>query len=180
MTDRQPLKPVPGLARTARIMTPTSRPLPEQSATPVRSQAPSVNPAETSHVATRPAHAQPTRQVDHSTRPRDIALSLPSALVEAVRKRAIRDAVSQADVLMDALSATRDQLADLVAPVQHETRAEGDLFVRTSRPKDREPRANLTLRIAPKNVAAIDQLVSESGSPSRSRMCAAALGAYLA
>jgi len=182
MTDRQPLQPVPGLARTARIMAPKARPVPEPSATPAPfTPEPTVTPAETSRVPKRPARDQAAAKVDHSTRPRDIALSLPSSLVEALRKRAIRDAISQADVLLDALSATRDQLPELVAPVQHEaTQAEGDLFVRTSRPRESAPRATLTLRLAPKNVSAIDQLVVESASPSRSRMCAAALGAYLA
>jgi len=112
---------------------------------------------------------------------RNMALSLPSALVQQLKRRAVADRVSQPEVLMDALSATKDDLPKLVAHMKPvHAPAAGDLFVRVVRRGGAEPMSTLTLRILSRNLDAIDRLVTLSEAPSRSMMCATALRAYLA
>ncbi|MDA8438746.1 MAG: hypothetical protein M0Z51_07785 [Propionibacterium sp.] len=110
---------------------------------------------------------------------RSTTLSIPVRLVEQLRDRATRDHVSQPEVLMDALSAARDHLADLIAAANPPRRSEGGLFVRTTPRASTEPLTTLSLRMLKRNIDAIDQLVETSKASSRSQLCALALQRYL-
>lgn len=107
-----------------------------------------------------------------------ITLSLPAALVVALKTRAREDRVTQPETLMDALSANHDRLTDLVAEAQAPAISDG-LFLRKRNRTNNEPMATLSLRLLSGNVEAIDRLAATSGAPSRSALCAAALRAYL-
>ena len=107
-----------------------------------------------------------------------ITLSLPAALVVALKARAREDRATQPETLMDALSATQERLADLVAQAHTPVVSDG-LFVRKQTRASSEPMATLSLRLLSGNVEAIDRLAASSGAPSRSALCAAALRAYL-
>ena len=99
---------------------------------------------------------------------RAITLSLPGSLVTQVKERARTTKVTQADFLMDALTAAQGRLADLLAAGETTTVDDG-LFLR-SPPARRvpEPLSTLSLRLLGANVAAIDELVVTSKAPSRS------------
>lgn len=170
MTDRQPLQPVDGLGRTSRIMPPPRR-IPTPEPTPGDSPAPGeYSPAPISRLPT-----SSDAEVMRST-----TLSIPVRLVEQLRERATRDHVSQPEVLMDALSAKRDQLADLVAAANTHRNSEDELFVRNTPRTSTEPLTTLSLRMLSRNLDAIDQLVHASEASSRSQLCTIALRHYLA
>ena len=172
MSDRTPLQPVAGLARTDKIVAPpTRRPTPAAKTGPVAQTTPPPAPQVTLPDPT----PQPPRSASADT-VRNVTLSLPIAVVEALRQRAVADQVSQAEVLLDALEATSPRLAQLVADAMP-TRQKG-LFVR-ARPRPDDPSTVLPLRILSRNAAVIDELVTQTGAPSRSMMCAVALRAYL-
>jgi hypothetical protein len=81
---------------------------------------------------------------------------------------------------MDALSATRDRLGDLLARAMTPPTSDG-LFLR--RPPHRtttDPMATLSLRLLAANLTAIDELVTMHQASSRSALCATALREYLA
>lgn len=109
---------------------------------------------------------------------RPITLSLPAALVTRLKDRATTDRVSQPEVLLDALTATADELAGLLEAANvRPTRA--GLFLRTPPRGPAEPMATLSLRMLTRNVATIDDLVLSHEAPSRSALCATALRRYL-
>lgn len=194
MTDRAPLKPVEGLTRQARIPGPPPRKTlavgEGSTETPAEvggDEGISATPAMTTE---RPARPPRERQVaprrtprvsDTAETMRSVTLSLSVRVVEQLRARAVADRVSQPEVLMDALAATQDQLAELVAatiPTRHQLVDDG-LFVRPAPRVNAEPLTTLSLRMLSSNVDAIDRLVVSSRSPSRSLLCALALRAYL-
>lgn len=195
MTDRAPLKPVPGLARQARIPGPPPRRtvvVGEGIAeTPVEAVGDEgITPASAATTTERPTRPPREQQVaprrtprvsDTAETMRSVTLSLSVRVVEQLRTRAVADRVSQPEVLMDALAATQDQLAELVAatiPSRHQLVDDG-LFVRPAPRANAEPLTTLSLRMLNSNVDAIDRLVVSSKSPSRSLLCALALRAYL-
>ena len=107
-----------------------------------------------------------------------ITLSLPADLVTAFKTRARDDHTTQPETLMDALSATQDQLAELLTETQAPAVSDG-LFLRKQTRANNEPMATLSLRLLSDNVDAIDRLATSANASSRSALCAAALRAYL-
>lgn len=185
---RPPMAPVSGLSRTSTIPAPPlRRPTPEQAPAPVRTtpqRAPAVAPGKGGGVGRR--ESRPEQPV-HRTRSteaavmRPVTLSLPSALVQAVRERARRDGISQPDVLMDAIVASQSELTSLLADGNDGQKLHSDgVFVRRTAGERRpEPLATLTLRLLSPNVDAIDDLVRRHEAPSRSALCVAALEHFL-
>lgn len=169
MTDRQPLPPVEGLGRPSRIMAPPRRvPKPQPAAT----EAPVTGENSPATITRLPTSAD--AEVMRST-----TLSLPVRLVEQLRDRATRDHISQPEILMEALSAAREDLTDLVAAANPPRESEDGLFVRTSPRGSAEPLTTLSLRMLKRNIDSIDQLVETSKASSRSQLCALALHRYL-
>lgn len=175
MTERQPLAPVEGLRRESRLPGPPARPAPVTRLAPPP-PLPKVSPVVTDAA---PAPRAPRRASDTAETRRNVALSLPVSVVEDLRRRARADRASQPEVLLDALAATQDRLAELVKSTEPSRRWVDDgLFVRSA-PRVSEALTTLSLRMMSSNVDAIDQLVASSEAPSRSMLCAVALRAYL-
>ena len=186
---RPPMAPVAGLSRTSTIPAPPLRhPTPEQQpAAQVRATQQQPSAGELEKVtgvdrrepkAERPARR--TRSAEASVM-RPITLSLPTALVQAVRERARRDGISQPDVLMDAIVASQNELPSLLADGHDVQKLHSDgVFVRrTAGERSPEPLATLTLRLLSPNVDAIDDLVRRHEAPSRSALCVVALEHFL-
>ncbi len=171
MTERAPLQPVAGLGRTSRITPPPPRTArPPQPA----EESPKATPA-----PTKPKAPQPARVSDTADTMRVTTLSLPTDLVSDLKARATAEGVSQADVILDAIAATKDALPDLLTPAAPAVSSDG-LFVRASTRTTSSPLATLSIRLLQRNLAVIDQLVATSNAPSRSKLCAVALRTYLA
>lgn len=185
---RPPLAPVAGLSRTSTIPAPPlRRPAPEQSPAPVQAtpqRAPAVAPERGGGAGRRESKpeqpARRTRSAEAAVM-RPITLSLPTALVLAVRERARRDGISQPDVLMDAIVASQNDLTSLLADGHDVQKLHSDgVFVRrTAGERSPEPLATLTLRLLSPNVDAIDGLVRRHEAPSRSALCVVALEHFL-
>lgn len=105
-------------------------------------------------------------------------LSLPAAVVTALKARAVADRVTHAEVLLDALSASAGELADLVRSTRPRPTREG-LFLRLPTRGPAEPMATLSVRMLTRNVETIDDLVATTEAASRSLLCTAALRRYL-
>jgi hypothetical protein len=170
--ERTPLAAAPGLTRTAALPPPPPRRIQvaAEPTAPTDSRPP--EPLGTKTLAGRAIHGDATM--------RAVTLSLPASLVTQIKDRARADRVSQPDVLMDALSATRDRLGDLLARATTPPTSDG-LFLR--RPPHRtttDPMATLSLRLLATNLTAIDELVTKHKASSRSALCATALREYLA
>lgn len=176
MNDRQPLEPVPGLARPSRIMSPPRRQTPRNTGSSDQDTT-EIRPVGTRTVAAAPTPPMPGKP-RLPGRIRSTTLSLPVSVAAKLRDRAARDETSQADVVMDAVSATRDDLGHLVAVAQPVSTSD-DLFVRRAGRHSDEPLTTLSLRMLAGNLDAIDQLVEEHAARSRSQLCVAALRSYL-
>lgn len=86
------------------------------------------------------------------------------------------------DQVLDALEATYDQLADLISQSTTSTRTQGRLFERTSLPltEPAERKVQLTIRgVLDSQLRVIDDLVEQTGAPSRSALVNTALDATL-
>lgn len=183
MSERTPLPAVAGLARTAKLPPPPTRrprrvPVTEPE-TPVMEQQ-----AEQDQPDTRKTGPVERRKVlAQSGKPtlpmRSTSLTLPVDLIARVRERARSEEISQADLLLDAISATQDSL-DVSEWQDTQARTDDGLFVRTPTREQHGPVATLSLRLRGENLQAIDGLVERLGAPSRSALCAAALRTYLA
>jgi hypothetical protein len=86
------------------------------------------------------------------------------------------------DQVLDAIETTYDQLTDLVTQATGTTQVHGRLFERTA-PTNAEPaeqRVQLTIRgVLDSQLRIIDDLVEQTGAPSRSALVNAALDATL-
>lgn len=183
MTEqRPPLSPVEGLSRVARVPGPPPRPRPQASAAmePSAMIAPQPTPNQDRR-RSRPVSSRPTKVSAGADTLRAISLSLPAELLQPLRDRAIADQAPQADIVLDALTATREQLPALLAKAADRKPADsqGDPFVRHRPRRPRSPLVNLSLRLLGRNVATIDEMVTVSGATSRSMLCSIALRAYL-
>lgn len=185
---RPPMAPVAGLGRTSTIPAPPPRrPTPERAPAPVQAtpqRDPAVAPEKGGGAGRRESKPeQPARRIRSAEAAvmRPVTLSLPTALVQAVRDRARRDGISQPDVLMDAIIASQNELTSLLADGHDAQKLHSDgVFVRrTGGERSPEPLATLTLRLLSPNVDAIDDLVRRHEAPSRSALCMTALRAYL-
>lgn len=174
MSERVPLAPVAGLARTASIPPPPRRP-----AAPLPAKTDSQEDDPVATVIATPATATSRRRPasDQADIVRSTTLSMPVAVLQALKARAAADRVSQPDLLMDALSATHDQLENLVQKANPPQSDDG-LFVRRSA-SESEPLGTLSLRMLSRNITAIDDIATNSGAKSRSALCTAALKEYL-
>jgi hypothetical protein len=86
------------------------------------------------------------------------------------------------DQVLDAIETTYDQLADLVSQSTGTTQVQGRLFERTTATtaQPAEQRVQLTIRgVLASQVRTIDELVDQTGAPSRSALVNAALDATL-
>lgn len=191
MSERRPLEAVPELARTAVLPGPPRRrpqrvtthsPEVPTQATADKDRTDSASERETEPAERRRAPARRANTPPAAT-VRPTTLSLPAGLIAEVRERARRERISQSELLLDALSATQDELERLFKGEQERTRTASDgLFLRRpprTRPGATETLATLSLRLLGENLARIDDLVDRVGAPSRSAMCAAALRTYL-
>lgn len=177
MSERAPLQAVPGLARTEGIPKPPKRRPPRVELQAGGGEGPEKQ-TETSASLAR-GKQTPSRPISATASTlRPISLSLPISLVSQVKARARADELTQAEVILDALSATRERLPDLLAK-PHESPVSDGLFLRKPRRRDDgDPLVTLTLRVMSPNLAVIDELVTSVEAPSRSALCAAALRAY--
>lgn len=175
------MAPVAGLSRTAALPGPPPRPAP--AATPAASEdrTPSAPPDSPERTPRKVPERRSEPRSETVGTVRQVALSMPAAVVQAVRDRARRDGISQPEVLMDALVATQERLPDVLPISRKRPALQSDgLFVRREpAPRDEEPLVTLTVRMLTTNVRAIDDLVEQVGAPSRSALCVAALRDYL-
>lgn len=95
---------------------------------------------------------------------------------DQVRSKARQENLTNAEIIFDAIEATRDQLAERLGP-DYAAPGSGQLFARP----DRRPgkKVQLSAIISDRNLAAIDSLVGEYGAESRSHLVEVALAAYL-
>ena len=203
MTHREPMAPIAGLKKPTDLPAPSARPrtltpVPAASPDPVEEQpvdlAASPSPAKEASGGTAKAEpsskstgrprksraekATATARSASADTMRPVSVSVPLTLAEAWRDRAKRDRTSQVDVLLDALVAHQDDLADLVAARSEKPTVSDGLFDRTPGAKG-ERFVGVSLRIKAGNLEVIDQLADKHGADSRSQMVAAALSAYL-
>lgn len=183
MSDRPPLKAVAGLAPASKLPKPPPRrvrPVEETAPEPVEDSGGGGEAAP--QASRRPAMATEPRG---KRRPlpggvgplRGTTLSLPVDLVSQVRERARAEGVVLGELLLDALTATRE---DLRGQFKDNQAAVSDgLFVRRSRRASNGATAHLGVRLLAENLDVIDKLVAEVGAPSRSALIAAALRMYL-
>lgn len=173
MTERTPLEPVPGLARSSKIVGPPPRRPSVQAVSKEPSPVVQTSPKPLAKKVP-PANGLPSGA---ATTYKRVTLSLPLVVVESLRSRATLDQVPQVDVLMDALESTSSRLPELL---EGEVSAQPvGLFIRSA-PRPSEPMTTLSLRILTDNLNVIDALVNELDAPSRSRLCDIALRDYLA
>lgn len=184
MSERTQLQPVAGLGREVRL------PPPPRKTQPVSTSMTDSQESERPQSATQPAEATAERPRRGPGRPRRVrsaadagglqsmTLSLPAAVVEALKLRARADGITQVEVLLDALSVSQDDLRDLVARSQEKPVSDG-VFLRRSTRKPAEPKATLSLGVLAANIEAIDRISIEVGASSRSALCAVALRSYL-
>lgn len=131
-----------------------------------------------------PVQTKPRPKVsDTAVRTVPLSLYLPVALAERLRKRAVEDHTSQADVVLDALDTAGERLTQLVEEHQaHHSRTIAEpngQFVRRVRNTHREPLTSLSLRMDSRNLQVIDALARPHGTRARSMVCAVALSDYL-
>lgn len=95
---------------------------------------------------------------------------------DQVRSKARQENLTNAEIIFDAIEATRDQLAERLSP-DYAAPGSGQLFARP----DRRPgkKVQLSAIISDRNLAAIDTLVGEYGAESRSHLVEVALATYL-
>lgn len=183
MSERTKMQPIAGLKRTDGVPGPpprrsaaardvTERPAAESTAS---------DPAQRERSPIPAPAATPAKDRGRSTASdvlQPISLSIPTELLTRFKTFAKRSEVAQADVVLDALSAYRGELASLVSGMAPEVQQNG-LFERQVRRHDNSPLSTLPLRMRSRNVKAIDDLVIEAGAASRSQLCVAALTPYI-
>lgn len=176
MSERPGFPPVDGLAKRTRSVPPPP-PRPVRTVPSPATKAPTAEPARTEPAAAKRvrtvAAADPTERAD--TAP--VTLSLPTALAEATTTFAKKHSVTYPDLVMDAIVASHDELAALIAKAN--TKAESDgLFVRTQR-STAGPRSTRSFRMRRDNLEVIDQLAEKVAAESRSQLCRVALERFL-
>lgn len=202
-TRREPMSPIAGLKKPTDLPSPSARPrtlapVPAPSPDPVEEQPVDLaaSPSRAKEASGDTAKAEPssksagrprksrTEKATATARSasadtmRPVSVSVPLTMAEAWRDRAKRDRTSQVDVLLDALVAHQDKLADLVAARSEKPTVSDGLFDRTPGTKG-ERFVGVSLRIKGGNLEVIDQLADKHGADSRSQLVAAALSAYL-
>lgn len=181
MNERTPIAPVSALKRGASIPQPPPRrsrvtePPVDNSSSEGRSSAAGKPPPRKAARTTRQTGASASAHRDQA---KPISLSVPADLLTEFRRFAKRTEISYADLLMDAVAAHRDDLAELVTAAQSSLASDG-LFVRETSAST-GALSTLSLRMLAVNVAALDELAERCGAESRSQMCVAALTSYLA
>lgn len=165
---------------------------------PPRAPAPDRPQAEAPQPASQSGKPQPRppRQPTRKPRPRSqktaqgrqttpntvaVVVYMPPELRDRLRAHTTRRGAAYSDVVLDALDATADQLAQLVtAPAVD--RPVGSLFRgrQLRRQQHDTPQVQVGLRLAPDDLATVDQLKDQAGAISRSQLVTAALDAYLA
>lgn len=179
MTTRHPLAPVTGLKRTSSLPPPPLRiSRNDHNATEL------TEPDSTTARGTAQPDAIASQQVSNTSRRTDadtiraISLSLPLALVKALKERARAERITHAEVLMDAVTSQRADLTELVENAKPRTQAD-PLFTRRPRLGNTTTYVALSLRMMSGNVTALDELTQRHNADSRSQFCAAALTGYL-
>ena len=169
-SERRPLEAVPGLA-APKIPPPPRRP------TAASMPASGGDAADESAIGPRAVPVTKPTAPRRAAGMKWVSLSLPISLVGKIKERSQLERISQPSVLLDAISATHDQLGGILA-AKTDSVAEVGLFVRRSTSSS-EPTATFSVRLLAENVEVIDGLVTQLGAPSRSALCAAALEVYL-
>lgn len=207
MSQREPMAPVEGLKKPA-LPPPTPRPRtlkaapsppnPNQSAEPGPSPKSNSKRSGLPATATRAAPANrpssgsnslSTHGGGVSERPRasttaetmrSVSVSVPVSLAEAWRERAKCERVSQVDVLLDAIVANHERLAEVVEAARAPVGASvSDGLFERRRSSMGERFVGVSLRMRSGNLEVIDDLAEDHGNGKRSPFVAAVLKTYL-
>lgn len=180
--DGQPITPQPKAIVDLRN-TLAARPAPRRPTSAGASQARAGSAAEATRSDTsnsardaNAGRAAPQRS-SAPRRPRHTIFYVPAEVSTQVRDAARRADLTNADLVFDAIEATRDQLPVLLAPPALPT-SNDQLFARAKR-RPSAKKVQISAIISAGNLAAIDRLVSELGADSRSHLVEVALAAYL-
>ncbi len=152
-----------------------------EAAPPPLSQANTPAPTGEDTKAAKRARGRPqaSPSAEALTPPRGVIAYLPISLRDRLRERRSADATPFADIVLNAVEATADQLGVLVAARRPRTER-STLFVRNTRPElDSEPHVQVYLRLNAENLRVLDRLTQQHNAPSRSALIAAALRCYL-
>lgn len=112
--------------------------------------------------------------------PRLVILQLPNGIADQLRDSARSRGVTYKELTLDAVEATADKLADLLAAARPQARGTG-LFAseRTSTQARPEGRRQVSIKLTEGSITALDELAEKLGARSRSELVATALSAYL-
>lgn len=122
------------------------------------------------------------RTSDQANLTRNISFTTPIPMREQLRQAAREHETTLTQLVLDAIEATSDQLAELVAAEQPtQPFANGNLFPQRehSARRHEEPRIATSLRVGSINLEILDALVKKHKATSRSELITAALRAYL-
>lgn len=128
----------------------------------------------------RPARPA-SRPPEESAIPKLTILQLPNDTADHLRDTARAQGVTYKELILDALEATADELAGLVAARQPRPRDAGSLFAgeRTAIVARPEGRRQVGIKLSEGSIRAIDDLTASNGAKSRSELVTVALDAYL-
>jgi hypothetical protein len=145
-------------------------------------RAPETSPA----AAPRPRRGRPPKETTATGRPSAgqgrLVLWTPVSIRARMQAVQRSQGTFYLDQVLDAIETTYDQLADLVSQSTGTTQVQGRLFERTTATtaQPAEQRVQLTIRgVLASQVRTIDELVDQTGAPSRSALVNAALDATL-
>jgi len=162
--------------------TPVAEPEPESaSAAPARTKSRGVRTLRTEATASGPRRSTRTAPASADTAvPRLVILQLPNGIADQLRDNARSRGVTYKELTLDAVEATADRLADLLAAARPQARGTG-LFAgeRTSAQARPEGRRQVSIKLTEGSITALDELAEKLGARSRSELVATALRAYL-
>ena len=107
---------------------------------------------------------------------RSIALYLPRSMHKRVAEQASARGTTRTALILTAVNRTHSRLAPALA--SEERAGGGDLFDIPQRKTVKEPSVQTTIRVTDRQIAAIDELVTQNAT-NRSRLIATALTLYL-
>jgi hypothetical protein len=137
-----------------------------------------------SPTAVKPAPARPVETGPHPAAIAAVQISLPESVMSRLTAFKKTSGLSHPNILFDAIEATADQLAELIKESTVTVGSTGrSLFNRpqtvAKRSTDGEPKKTFIVRISEENKAIVDDLVEQTGAPSRNALITAAYEAYL-
>lgn len=176
---------VPATAQTAQLSGRLAkRSTASEQPAPAAEPAPTPEPAEAPAPASAPpaaAAAAPPAAAEEDGTPTQVSVYLTAAAVAAVRR--VKGRHTNADVALDAIDATIDQLPALLT-ARRTTDRPGSLFPARRRAhrgaySNDPPRVLWSMKATPAELAVLDRLVGQVGASSRSELIATAIEAHL-